>query len=788
MVISSVVAPQTSWSRDLAEPTVDPSAYVHAFSQIIGEVHIGPNALVAPGASIRADEGTPFHIGESTNVQDGVVIHGLEQGRVLGDDHQHYSVWIGKNTSITHMALIQGPAYIGNSCFVGFRSTVFNARVGEGCIVMMHALIQDVEIPPGKYVPSGAIITNQQQANRLPDVQPADIEFVSHVVGVNQALRSGYHSAEDMISTAQIRNETNQPTNYAFNHLSTSGGGSHLNNTHVNGKSLSVDIRTQVRQLLAQGFRIGTEHADKRRFRANAWNPCAPIAATQESGVLAALEACMAEHQGEYVRLVGIDPTAKRRVLETVIQRPDGVTSAETSHTATPLASSPRQSGTAGQTGQGNTDVTQQVRQLLTQGFRISTEHADKRRFRANAWNPCAPITATQESGVLAALEACMGEHPGEYVRLVAIDPQAKRRVLETVIQRPNGSAAGIASHAAAGATAPSPASVSGGSPQNGVLEAELAQQVRQLLTQGFQISTEHADKRRFRANAWNPCTPITATRESGVLTALKACMGEHPGEYVRLIGIDPKAKRRVLETVIQRPNGAIGGAFQGTAGTSAAPSPTNFTSSPTQSSPIDAEVTQQVHQLLAQGFRIGTEHADKRRFRANAWTPCAPITATQASGVLAALKACMGEHPGEYVRLIGIDPKAKRRVLEMVIQRPHGSAGNTPSRAVGGEAAPSAPSFSSGSIQSRGLNAELAQQVRQLLAQGFRIGTEHADKRRFRANAWTPCAPINAIQESNVIAALEACMAEHQGEYVRLVAIDSKAKRRALEQIIQRP
>jgi len=36
---------------------------------------------------------------------------------------------------------------------------------------MMHALIQDVEIPAGKYVPSGSVITNQQQADRLRDVE-----------------------------------------------------------------------------------------------------------------------------------------------------------------------------------------------------------------------------------------------------------------------------------------------------------------------------------------------------------------------------------------------------------------------------------------------------------------------------------------------------------------------------------------------------------------------------------------------------------------------------------------
>ena len=141
MAVRSTAAPPTPWSRNLAEPKIDETAYIHSFSNIIGDVTISPNVIIAPGTSIRADEGTPFFIGENTNIQDGVVIHGLEQGRVVGDDQQEYSVWVGDNACITHMALIHGPAYIGDECFIGFRSTVFNARVGAGGIVMMHALI-----------------------------------------------------------------------------------------------------------------------------------------------------------------------------------------------------------------------------------------------------------------------------------------------------------------------------------------------------------------------------------------------------------------------------------------------------------------------------------------------------------------------------------------------------------------------------------------------------------------------------------------------------------------------
>ncbi len=85
---------------------------------------------------------------------------------------------------------------------------------------------------------------------------------------------------------------------------------------------LSTDTLGQVRQLLAQGYRVGMEHVDQRRFRTNSWNSCAALQTNQESDAIAALEACLAEHENEYVRLIGIDPNTKRRILETIIQRP----------------------------------------------------------------------------------------------------------------------------------------------------------------------------------------------------------------------------------------------------------------------------------------------------------------------------------------------------------------------------------------------------------------------------------------------------------------------------------
>ncbi|KOP26197.1 cytochrome C biogenesis protein CcmM [Hapalosiphon sp. MRB220] len=558
MAVRSIAeaAPPTPWSRNLAEPTIDPSAFLHSFSNIIGDVKIGANVIVAPGTSIRADEGTPFYIGENTNLQDGVVVHGLEKGRVVGDDRQQYSVWIGKNTCITHMALIHGPCYVGDDCFIGFRSTVFNARVGAGCIVMMHALIQDVEIPPGKYVPSGAVITNQQQADRLPDVQADDKEFAHHVVGINQALRAGYLCAADSKCIRTIRNElTNSYTSTGIEVEVFE------RSDEVSSNSLGAETVEQVRYLLQQGYLIGTEHVDQRRFRTGSWTSCKPIEARSLGEAIAALESCLRDHSGEYVRLFGIDPKGKRRVLENIIQRPDGVVQTSSSFKAPAYSSS---NGSYNSNGNGSgysngsnrlsSETIDQIRQLLAGGYKIGTEHVDERRFRTGSWQTCTPIESSSAGDVVAALEDCMDNHQGEYVRLIGIDPKAKRRILESIIQRPNGQVSTSSSLGSSGTTTSFASPSTTATASSNKLSSEAVEQLQQLLAGGFKISAEHVDQRRFRTGSWASCGQIQASSIREAIAALEGYINEYEGEYVRLIGIDPKAKRRVLELIVQRP------------------------------------------------------------------------------------------------------------------------------------------------------------------------------------------------------------------------------------------
>jgi carbon dioxide concentrating mechanism protein CcmM len=662
MAARTTAASPTPWSKNLEEPQIDASAYVHSFSNLIGNVTVSSNVLVAPGTSIRADEGAPFYIGESTIIQDGVVIHGLLKGRVVGDDGKEYSVWIGKQASITHMALIHGPAYVGNNCFIGFRSTVFNARVGEGCIVMMHALIQDVEIPPNKYVPSGSIITNQQQADRLPDVKDSDRRFANHIVEINEALPvrdQGSENAACLTEQKEQQAPIKESTQTLYKNSETP-----MNTT--------TTLRDQVRSLLSQGYKVGAEHADQRRFKTSSWLSCGSITGQREEQILHEIEAFLQNNQGEYVRLIGIDPNAKRRVLETIIQRPgDAPAQMSSSSSNGHYKSTPAHQGSSqSSNGQVSSNVRSHLRSLMNQGCKIGTEYANQRRFKTSSWQTGPTLEGHQENALIRSLEALLAEHPDEYVRLVGIDPNAKRRVLELIVQRP-GEKVSLDSNSSQTQSSYGSSSRGGSAVKTGLLN-DMMSQVRALLAQGYKIGTEHADKRRFRTSSWQSCTPIDSSRESEVISALEACINEHPDEYVRLLGIDTKAKRRVLEAIIHRPD------EKGQSVSRSAPEATSSYSSSAKTAKtyagnnrLSPEVVTQVRSLLAQGHKIGMEHADKRRFKTGSWQSCTPVESTRESDVFAALENCIAEHQGEYVRLLGIDAKAKRRVLETIIQRP---------------------------------------------------------------------------------------------------------------------
>jgi carbonic anhydrase/acetyltransferase-like protein (isoleucine patch superfamily) len=111
-------------------PTIHPQAFVHPDAVVIGEVTVGSEASVWPGAVLRGDYGT-ISIGSRSSVQDGAVIHATAE----------LSTVIGADCVIGHLAHLEG-CVVEDGCLIGSGSIVLHrvtvrtgALVGAGAVV-----------------------------------------------------------------------------------------------------------------------------------------------------------------------------------------------------------------------------------------------------------------------------------------------------------------------------------------------------------------------------------------------------------------------------------------------------------------------------------------------------------------------------------------------------------------------------------------------------------------------------------------------------------------------------
>lgn len=185
--------PITSFTPVRVTPSIMKNSAIHPLASVIGNVVINSNVNVAPFASIRGDEGTPIYIGKGTNVQDGVVIHGLKEGRVKNKNLE-YSVYIGDNTSLAHQAQVHGPAKIGNNVFVGMQTFVYKSEIGDNVVIEPTAKVIGVKVSSNRYIPAGEIIKTQEQADKLPviDSNYMNKNLNNEVVEVNKELALSY--------------------------------------------------------------------------------------------------------------------------------------------------------------------------------------------------------------------------------------------------------------------------------------------------------------------------------------------------------------------------------------------------------------------------------------------------------------------------------------------------------------------------------------------------------------------------------------------------------------------
>ncbi|HKH59329.1 MAG TPA: transferase hexapeptide repeat family protein [Flavitalea sp.] len=125
-------------------PVVHESSFVHPQATVTGNVIIGRNVYVGPGAALRGDWGK-IVIESGCNVQENCTIHMFPGVAVILKEGAH----------IGHGAIIHG-AIIGKNSLVGMNSVIMdNAEIGDECIIGALTFIKANEKIPRRSLVAG---------------------------------------------------------------------------------------------------------------------------------------------------------------------------------------------------------------------------------------------------------------------------------------------------------------------------------------------------------------------------------------------------------------------------------------------------------------------------------------------------------------------------------------------------------------------------------------------------------------------------------------------------------
>ena len=123
------------------KPKIDPSAFVSENAYLVGDVKVGKNSNIWPGAVLRADR-FRIQIGNNSSIQDNSVIHAGMADVIIGD-----------NVTVGHGSIVHC-AKIGNNVLIGMNATLgFFSEIGDNCIIGAHSMVKDnFKVPPRSLV------------------------------------------------------------------------------------------------------------------------------------------------------------------------------------------------------------------------------------------------------------------------------------------------------------------------------------------------------------------------------------------------------------------------------------------------------------------------------------------------------------------------------------------------------------------------------------------------------------------------------------------------------------
>ena len=159
-------------------PRIDSHAYIHPDAVVIGDVTLGPDTTVWPGAVLRGDYG-PIVVGARTSIQDGTVVHA----------GPGFPTTVGSGCVVGHLVHLEG-CILEDECLVGSGAVVLHhAVIGSGATVGAGAVVpRQMQVPPGSLA-VGIPAVVKPDASRIEMIRIAAGEYVKNAGRHRSELR-----------------------------------------------------------------------------------------------------------------------------------------------------------------------------------------------------------------------------------------------------------------------------------------------------------------------------------------------------------------------------------------------------------------------------------------------------------------------------------------------------------------------------------------------------------------------------------------------------------------------
>lgn len=128
------------------QPKLGQAVFVDPAAVVIGDVHLGDDCSIWPGAVVRGDMHR-IRVGARTSVQDRAVLHITHASDF---NPEGWPLIIGDDVTIGHGACLHG-CTVGDRVLVGIGATVLDGAVIEDEVMIGAGAL----VPPGKTLPSG---------------------------------------------------------------------------------------------------------------------------------------------------------------------------------------------------------------------------------------------------------------------------------------------------------------------------------------------------------------------------------------------------------------------------------------------------------------------------------------------------------------------------------------------------------------------------------------------------------------------------------------------------------